>query len=80
MFLPSKSKFEKPDILNSTGVVAIESGRFCGAPDFQFSVRGALSLEIFLPLINAVKPSSYFSIRITSSNSEMLDTLNGTRI
>ena len=80
MFSPSNKNLENPAILNSTLLTAIESGRFCGAPDFQFSVVGALSLATFLPLMNAAKPSSYLSRRITSSISDKLVISNGMRI
>ena len=80
MFSPVFSTSANPAMLNSTGVVAMESGRFCGAPDFQLSDEGALSLAIFLPLMNAVKPSSYFRRNTTSSICDRSVTVNGTRM
>ncbi len=80
MLSPVFSTSANPAMPNSTGVVAMESGRFCGAPDFQLSDEGALSLAIFLPLMNAVKPSSYFRRNTTSSICDRSVTVNGTRM
>ena len=65
---------------NSMGDVAMESGRFCGAPEFQLKVAGVLSLAIFLPLMKAANPSSYCRRKTSSSMIDTSATLKGMRM